>query len=168
MNPSKIHLISGRTGAGKTTIAKQMESDFPAFRVSHDELLVSLYGDEIGAGEFQACCRKINDVVWRQVAQLSALEVDVVIEGWGTRSLRDQARKELDRLNVSYEFYFVDCPRNIRLERVRKRNQNTNGEGMEISDEEFERMERIKEEFDQDEEFILIDNTGSRNQLKEE
>lgn len=158
MKSPKIHIISGRTGAGKTTVAKLMARDLSAFRISHDELLISLYGDEFDANAFQECCQRINVVVWKQVAQLSALGVDVVLEGWGSRLLRDQAREELDRLGVRYEFYFVDCPREIRLERVRKRNQRTNGEGMEISYEEFERMECIKEEFDPDEECIMIDN----------
>jgi predicted kinase len=38
-------LIHGYLGAGKTTFARQLERTIPAIRLSHDEWMVRLYGD---------------------------------------------------------------------------------------------------------------------------
>ena len=83
-----------------------------------------------------------------------------MIEGFGSRALRDAARVELQQLGIDYEFLYVDCPRELRWQRVQRRNENLNEEGFFISLEDFQRMEAIKEEFDPDEQVRIVDNSG--------
>ena len=153
-----VYLISGRTGAGKTTIAKQMQLDLKALRVSHDELLRTVYGDQINESDFKVYCERINSLVWKHVEQALLCEVDVILEGWGTRDLRDQARTQLNRLGANYEFIYVECARDIRFQRVMRRNEVLSNEGFHISEEDFDRMEELREEFDGDEQCTVIKN----------
>ena len=156
---TKIYLICGGTGAGKTTIAKKMEVDLPAYRISHDEMLLSAYGEKIEKDKFRECCERINRIVWMQVERLSKLGVDIVLEGWGSLSLRDQAREEIERIGIDHEFIYVDCPQEVRFQRVKKRNQKLNGEGYFISEEDFRRMEGTGGKSVRDEKFTRIDNS---------
>lgn len=43
-----IHCMCGYIGFGKTTIAKKLEVEYAAKRLTPDELMVQLYGTEIG------------------------------------------------------------------------------------------------------------------------
>jgi len=156
----KVYLISGRTGAGKTTIAKQISQQIPAFRISHDELLLELYGCTIAKSEFREYCERVNQLIWRQISELSRLNVSVVVEGFGSRSLRDIARSELKRLGVDHEFIYVECPKELRWQRVMTRNSDPEYLGFTIEENDFERMETIREEFDADENGQVIDNSG--------
>jgi len=153
-------LISGRTGAGKSTLAKQLTNELSAFRISHDEWLAVLYGPQADLDKFRDSCERVNRLIWLQVASLSKIGVPVVIEGFGSRALRDAARVELQQLGIDYEFLYVDCPRELRWQRVQRRNENLNEEGFFISLEDFQRMEAIKEEFDPDEQVRIVDNSG--------
>ena len=158
-NRSKVYLVSGRTGAGKTTIAKRLEKENSAFRISHDEWLRVAYGEKIEKDRFRECCERLSRLVWQQVERLADVGIDVILEGWGTRKLRDEARRELKRIGVNYQFLFVECPRDMRSQRIRERNRNLGVDGFYISEEDFDRMENLKEEFDEDEEVTLIDNS---------
>ncbi len=108
---------------------------------------------------FRECCDRVNRLIWNQVERMTSFGIDVILEGWGTRDLRDEARRELSRIGLRYQFLLVECPSDIRLERIKERNDNLAGEGGYISGESFNRMEKLKEEFDEDEEFRLIDNS---------
>jgi predicted kinase len=159
MSKAKVYLLSGRTGAGKTTVAKRLEKELPALRLSHDELLQILYGDSLSKENHQEKCHKVNIMVWSLVKSLAPTGTNILVEGWGTRPLRDQARRELDSMGVNYNFIFVDCLQDIRRERIKAQNSNLGEFDTYISDEDFERMEQLREEFDEDEEFTSI-NTG--------
>lgn len=157
---TNVYLISGRTGAGKTTIAKQLASELNAFRISHDEWLCKTYGNLTEQIDFKACCENVNQLIWSNIEQLSKCGVDVILEGWGTRELRDQARETLDSIGVSYQFIYIDCPREMRWERVKSRNESLTKEGVYIDEENFNRMETLREEFDSDEKHIVIQNSS--------
>ncbi len=161
MNRSKVYLISGRTGAGKTTFAKRLAAEKKAFRISHDEWLRTAYSPAIKNIPFRERCERINELIWKQVEQLNALGVDVVLEGWGSRRLRDDARMKLRKIGVEHEFFYVECPRNERWKRVQRRNASMSHAGETISKEDFMRMEEIDEELEDDESATVIDNSRS-------
>ncbi len=157
-NP-RIYLISGRTGSGKTTISKALAKEKNAYRISHDEWLRIVYGPESTAGDFQSQCERVNHLIWKQVESLTALGVDIILEGWGSRKRRDEARSRLNELGIDYEFIYVECPREERWSRIQKRNASIGLEGFPLSEADFARMEAIDEEFEADERATVIDNS---------
>ena len=156
--------MSGRTGAGKTTVAKRLSEELGAFRFSHDAVLKIICGDE--SENFELACQRVNQLIIGQVSQLLKLEVPIVLEGWGGRRLRDELRCALDEMKADYIFVFVDCPAEIRLQRVLTRNQKRNLEGCTIDEASFHRMEQNEEEFGKDENCVLFDNASNDGVLK--
>ncbi|MEM8860338.1 MAG: ATP-binding protein [Chloroflexota bacterium] len=156
-----LYLITGHTGAGKSTIAKKMAADLPAFYLSHDELLVKAYGDNIGHLDFQVCCKRMDQVIWKQAQQLFDLEIDLVLEGYGTRAMRDDVREQAQKIGYTFRLIWIECPADIRFERVRQRNKNLNDEGYAFTDEEFWEAEQSSEGLDPDEIADWIDNSAT-------
>lgn len=152
--------MSGHTGAGKSSIAKRMAADLPAFYLSHDELLVKAYGDNIGKLDFRDCCERMDRLIWKQAKQLFDLGIDLVLEGFGTKEMRDGVRREAAEIGYVCQMIWVECPADIRLKRVRQRNNNLNDEGYAFSDEEFWEVEQANEDLDPAEFAQVIDNSG--------
>ena len=157
MKKRKIHAFTGGTGAGKTTISKQFSKEIGAYRISHDELLSLVYDQDQLVRDHLKCCKRANNLAWKIVEQVTSLGVDVVMEGWGSRELRDQIRKNAD------EFYLVSCPQEERLKRIRKRNKQTSEDAPYISDEDFYRIEKIENDFGDEEAYTVIDNKEYNN-----
>ena len=160
-NHPTLYLITGHTGAGKSTFAKKRAADLPAFYLSHDELLVKAYGDNIGHLDFQDCCQRMDQLIWKQAQQLFDLNIDLVLEGYGTRAMRDDVRRVAEKIGYDFKLIWVDCPAEIRLERVRQRNQHLNGEGYAFTDDEFWEGEQADEGLGSDEVVEWIDNSAS-------
>lgn len=161
----KIHAFNGRTGAGKTTISTRFAKEIGAFRISHDELLSVAYDQEQLAKEHSKCCERANNLAWRIIERVTTLGIDVVLEGWGTRDLRDQIRKKAEELNLDLEFYFVSCPQEERLKRIRRRNERVDEDAPYISHEDFFRIEAIDEEIGEDEIFTVIENNEDQQSV---
>ena len=161
----KIHAFSGETGAGKTTLSKRLAKKLAAFRISHDELLSIAYDPEQLAKEHSKCCERANDLAWKMVEKITSLGIDVVLEGWGSRALRDLIRVKAEELNLDVEFYYVSCPQDERLRRIRKRNQQPAADAPYISNEDFFRMKEVDEGFGEGESFTEIKNGGHNQSL---
>ncbi|MFK7805522.1 MAG: AAA family ATPase [Anaerolineae bacterium] len=158
-SPPKLYLITGHTGAGKSTIAKRMAKELPAFYLSHDELLVLAYGDNIEKLDFKNCCERLDVLIWKQAKQLFGLNIDIVLEGYGSREMRDGVRTEAAKIGYVVEVIWVECPAEERLRRVHERNKNLNDEGFLITEEDFYRMEALDGDLGEDETFTRIDNS---------
>ncbi len=154
-----LTLITGHTGAGKSTIAKKMAANLPAFYLSHDELLVKAYGNNIETLDFADCCKRMDTLIWTQAKQLHSLGIDLVLEGFGTKPMRDGVRKEAARIGYQFKLVWVECPAEIRLKRVLQRNQNLNDEGYLFTEEEFWRIEQMNEDLDPAEIAEIVDNS---------
>ena len=161
-----LYLITGHTGAGKSTVAKKMAAEMPAFYLSHDELLVKAYGDNIDQLDFGDCCERMDQLIWKQAQQIFDLGINLVLEGYGTKEMRDGVRNEAETIGFDYRLVWIDCPADIRLERVRQRNESLNDEGFFISDEDFFRMEEANETIEAAEHAIVIPNASSADLSK--
>ncbi len=159
-NKPILYLIVGHTGAGKSTIAKKLAAELPAFYISHDELLVTAYGDNIEQLDFRDCCERMDSLIWKQAKQLFNLKLDLVLEGFGTKKMRDGVQTEAEKIGYQFKMIWVDCPADIRLQRVLRRNGNLNGEGYFFTEKEFWEIEQANEDLAPDEIADHIDNSA--------
>lgn len=123
----KVHLILGPVGSGKTTFGRGLSRERHALFLNMDEWMSVLFRrDRPPTGLWEWYRDRVNRC--KQQIQLiteSALQVgiEVILEiGLVLRSDRDNFFIWLDSMNTELKIYLLDAPREVRRERVVKRN----------------------------------------------
>ncbi|HQU35178.1 MAG TPA: AAA family ATPase [Anaerolineales bacterium] len=116
---ARLIIVCGLPGSGKTTLAKCLEEDLHAVRLSPDEwmdaLSINLYDEEARA--------RIESLQWKLGQRLLKLGLVVIIE-WGTwgKSERDALREGARKLGAAVELHYLSAPPEILFERIQRRN----------------------------------------------
>ncbi len=108
------HLICGLPGAGKTTLARQIEAETGALRLSPDEWLLAL-----GFGLYDEGAReRVDALQWAMALQMLRGGGSVIWDkGFWARAERDRYRAEAQEAGAMARFYLLDAP----SEELRKR-----------------------------------------------
>ena len=102
-------MICGLPGAGKTTLARQLEQSRPALRLSPDEWIVHLLDDPNNQTELDRLRTPVETVQWDVAMRVLALGVDVVIEwGFWSREERRMFRERAQAIGARVELRFLD------------------------------------------------------------
>jgi predicted kinase len=115
---SRLIIVCGLPGSGKTTVAKVLESRLRAVRFCPDEwmdaLSLDIYDEERRA--------KVEALQWKLGQELLALGLTVIIE-WGTwgRSERDALRLRARALGAAVELHYLSAPPDVLFERIQRR-----------------------------------------------
>ena len=151
-----VHLIHGFLGAGKTTFARQLESELPAIRFSQDEWMAHLYGNDPPADEFPTFFRRISEQIARLWPRCLELGVDVILDlNFWSREERDETRATAATLGACSRLYRLACPEDEAWRRVEKRNLSLDG-SLFISRNTFEFLKSRFEPLGDDEERIDV------------
>jgi len=131
MSPTLI-LICGLPGAGKTTLAKQIEHDLPALRLTPDDwmtaLSINLWDEEKRA--------QIESLQWQMAQRALRLGLNVVMDfGFWSREERDRFRQGAASVGAAFELRFLDVP----LEELWARIRNRKAESPQIQRSDLER-----------------------------
>jgi predicted kinase len=114
-------LLCGLPGSGKTTLAKKLERERHALRLSPDEWLWSLSIDLYDDAKRTA----VEILQWDLAARALALGVDVILEnGFWSRAERDEYRSRAKALGARVELFFLDISRDELWARLDKRNKD--------------------------------------------
>jgi predicted kinase len=122
MNTSRVAgrliVICGLPGAGKTTLARRMERELHAVRLSADDWMNALAMDL----NDEAARARIESLQWTLAQQLLERGSIVVVE-WGswTRGERDVLRLGAQAVGAAVELHYLHAPANVLLERVQRR-----------------------------------------------
>jgi hypothetical protein len=127
-NMSKLYMLCGLPGSGKTTLARKLEAELPALRISPDDLLEPIFGarDYIHQWENYNKQRTKMEALLLDIALRSVeLGINAILEnGFWSREERDMYRAKAAQRGVSVKLYYLDVPRDELRSRLRKRNEN--------------------------------------------
>lgn len=126
---ARLHLILGPVGAGKSTLALQLCRDHRAVRLNLDEWMAVLFSeDRPDAGAMDWYIERTNrciDQIWTLSARIIDAGTDVVLEiGLIQRGRREQFYRRVDGAGYDLNIYVLDAHRDVRRERVERRNQD--------------------------------------------
>lgn len=114
-----LHLICGLPCSGKTTLAKQLEQDLSALRLTPDEWMNRVVDD--GYDEDK---RAIVEAMLMEVAvRVLELGVDVILDfGFWGHDERQGYRKNAEKVGAQTKIHYLDVPLTELLQRLDARN----------------------------------------------
>lgn len=139
-----IHLIEGPVGSGKSTFAFRLSRERGAPRLGLDDWMARLFRpdrpDEGLWPWYQERKDRCIDQIWVVVEELLDLDIDAVLElGLVQRAARQAFYERVDAAGHELRVYLLDAPREVRRERVQRRNAEQGATfSMVVNDEVFE------------------------------
>ena len=131
-----LHLMVGLPCAGKTTLARQLEVERSALRLTPDEWQLRLFGQDADEPEHDARHSLIEAMLWDVASRALALGTNVILDfGFWAREEREDFRAQAKRLGASSEVHFLDAPEAELLRRLAIRNSQPSPGSFIISEE---------------------------------
>ena len=122
---SKIILLCGKIGSGKTTLAKQLEKEKGFVCFSADEKMLKNYGEIHDKNEFREKLTECISQIFDESLTLLKKGISVVLDfGFWTKKERDEAKKIFENFDVELVYLKSDDVEN--LKRISKRNTQKN------------------------------------------
>ncbi|MCB0033602.1 MAG: AAA family ATPase, partial [Anaerolineales bacterium] len=115
----------GLPGAGKTTLAKQLEHQRQALRLCPDEWIVPILKDVSDTAERDRLRDPVEALQWEMAKRLLTLGTNVILE-WGFWSQEERAyyRREAEALGAEVELHYLEVGREELWARLQQRNAN--------------------------------------------
>jgi predicted kinase len=123
---STLYLTCGLPGSGKTSLAKIIEQEAPALRLTGDDWMHRLYpGISTPEAETGPCRSRVEGLQWQIALRAISLQCNVVVD-WGvwSRAERDTCRDEARAAGGEVVLCFLD----VSLEELWKRISLRNAE----------------------------------------
>jgi len=118
-----LHLLVGLPCSGKTTLAKQLEREQHALRLTPDEWHIHLFGQDAEELEHDTRHSRIEMMLWTIASRALELGMNVILDfGFWAREEREDYRSRAKELGASSEVHFLDVPTEELLRRLRARN----------------------------------------------
>lgn len=124
---SRLILVCGPTGAGKTTYSISLSKEIEAIRFSIDPWMQTLFASDMTALDFDWMMERVQRCyaqIWDVSEQILNIDGNVVLDlGFTTKEQREVFSRRGTKLNINAEIHYLDAPQDIRKQRVNTRNQ---------------------------------------------
>ena len=129
-----LHLMVGLPCSGKTTLAKKLEHERSALRLTPDEWQVGLFGQDAKEPEHDARHSFIEAMLWNIASRALELGTNVILDfGFWAREEREDYRSRAKQLGASSEVHYLDVSEDELLRRLKERNSRPSQESFIIS-----------------------------------
>ncbi len=133
-----LHLTCGLPGSGKTTLARQLEVQHHAVRLTADEWLLRVFGDDLTMAENEQYRDRMERTLLDLAMRMLELGVDVVLDfGVWSRAEREEFRARAAAVGARSELHFLDVPHDELLARLAIRNREQPAPAFRISEEQL-------------------------------
>ena len=120
--------------SGKTTLARKLEQERSALRLTPDEWQVGLFGQDAKEPEHDRRHSLIEAMLWKIASRALELRTNVILDfGFWAREEREDYRLRAKQLGASSEVHFLDVSEDELLRRLEERNSETLQESFYIS-----------------------------------
>ncbi len=161
-------LVTGLTGAGKTTYCQSFIKEHKAKYFSIDNWMKSLYWQDMPEEPdidwfvenqkwYTDRMKRCEFLIRKEAQALLEIGVTVLLDlGFTSRESRGEYIQFARNLKKDVEIHFLDVDKEIRWQRVEKRNQGTSESyAMQVSRDMFDYIESVFEPFSDEEKEIL-------------
>lgn len=123
MTPTTLHLMVGLPCSGKTTLARQLQGELRALRLTPDEWQIALFGQDAEDPCHDRRHSIIEGLMWGIAERALRLGTSVILDfGFRTRAERDDFRARAAQLRVDFAIHYTACPPEELLRRLAERN----------------------------------------------
>ncbi len=120
-----LFLICGLPGAGKTTLAKQLEASRSALRLCPDEWIARILENPADTVELDRLRDPVESLQWDVARKALSLGINVILEnGFWARQERAIFQSRARTLGASVELHFLNVPKDELWSRLNKRNSD--------------------------------------------
>lgn len=152
-----VHVLCGFIGAGKTTFAKKLEKKTGAVRITKDEWLIRLIGNDPTIEGFADYDHRICGLSRDVAFDLVGKGIDVIIdEGFWEKEQRDIIMQRVAESGAKGIMYFLHTPVETIRKRVEDRNARPSDDSFIISGEMLDNYLRSWQPPGEDEDYVLI------------
>ena len=124
-----LHLMIGLPCSGKTTLAKKLEKNLRAIRLTPDEWHREMFGQDATDPEHDERHAKIEALQWNVAASVLRLGLDVILDfGMWQRTERDDFRARAAVLGATTVIHYLAVPHDELFARLEARNREQSGE----------------------------------------
>jgi hypothetical protein len=118
-----LHVMVGLPCSGKTTLARQLEQEYSALRLTPDDWHIRLFGQDMDEKEHGARHDLVEILFWEMAERVLVLGLDVILDfGLWVRSQRDDFRARATALGTDLKIHYVAVTEAVLLKRLRVRN----------------------------------------------
>jgi predicted kinase len=136
-----LHLLCGKIGAGKSTLAKQLAARPATLLISEDHWTSTLFADDLKTIEdYGRLSARLRAAMAPHIVDILRQGLSVVLD-FPANTVRQRAwmRSLIGEAKVPHELHHLDVPNEICKQRLRQR--NAGGEHpFQVSDAEFEQF----------------------------
>lgn len=105
-----LYLMVGLPGAGRTTRAKVIEAEQDALRLTLDEWILALYGNDLDRSQRDAVHVPVEALQWQIAQRVLSLGRNVVLDwGFWAHEERMLYRTQAEELGARVEFVFLSA-----------------------------------------------------------
>jgi predicted kinase len=119
-----LHLICGKAGSGKATLARELGRQLPAVVICEDEWICTLGFEIQSLGDFQAAASKCRNLIGPLASELLRLGVSVVFDFAGnTVNGRQWVRSVFEAAGADHILHRIEATDSQCLANIHKRNR---------------------------------------------
>ncbi|MEE9321164.1 MAG: ATP-binding protein [Granulosicoccus sp.] len=123
---TRLILVCGSTGAGKTTYSLTLAQAIKAVRFSIDPWMQTLFSKDMKSLDYEWMIERVYrcyEQIWEVGKQILVLRGNVILDlGFTTKEQRGFFITKAKEMDVIPEVHYLDVPVDVRKQRVRQRN----------------------------------------------